>query len=211
MKKKNFGFVSALLLFPGLPSLLYALGNHPGRSTLKEALSILTLLAFCFMILQFFLARSNHSMLSDFKMGRIVKLHKIIGYIFTCVLLVHPFLLVIPRYFEAGVDPLDAFLTIVTTWETPGLVVGIIAWFFMVILGLTSLFRKRLSISYKVWRVFHGILAIAFIVLSTWHVIDLGRHTTLPLAIYIIFTATIGVLLLLKKYLSPSPLKAENR
>ena len=150
-------------------------------------------------------------MLSSFKMGNIVKIHKVIGYIFVSVLLIHPFLLVVPRYFEAGIDPLDAFLTIVTTWETPGVVMGILAWFLMVILGLTSLLRSRLPVGYKAWRILHGVLAIAFIVLSCWHVVDLGRHIAQPLATYLIITAVMGVLLLLKTYLLPSPLKAENK
>jgi len=89
--------------------------------------------------------------------------------------------------------------------------VGLFGWLIMLVLGLTSLFRKKLPMGYKTWRIFHGVLAIAFIALSTWHVVDLGRHTTQPLAMYIIFTAVLGVLLLLKTYLLPSPKKAETR
>lgn len=76
---------------------------------------------------------------------------------FLLVLLVHPFLIVVPRYYESGVDPTEAFFTITTTFNFVGIILGICAWFLMLILGATSLFRKTLllrqwpSINLKDW------------------------------------------------------------
>jgi len=121
--------------------------------------------------------------------------------------LVHPFFIVIPRFFEAGVEPVEAFITLITTYDSTGVVLGIIAWFLMLIIGLTSFFRKKLSLSYINWRLLHGILSIVFIIIASWHAIDLGRHIDLPISIFIILLAGVGVLLLLNTYL----LKPKNK
>jgi len=128
-----------------------------------------------------------------------MKVHKIIGYSCVTVLLMHPFFLVIPRLFESGIGPVDAFVTIITTYTSRGVVLGLIAWCLMLIFGITSLARKILPMKYKSWRVFHGILAIAFISVATWHTIVLGRHTDLAMSIFIILRAVGG-----QDYLLPS-------
>ncbi len=70
----------------------------------------------------------------------------------------------------------------------------------MLALGITSLARKKLPMKYKTWRVFHGILAMLFISIAAWHVIDLGRHSNLAMSILISMLTAGGILLLLKTY-----------
>lgn len=199
-KIRIYNRVAAILVFIGLPILFWALGDIPRRTNLKEAISIVTLVAFSLMLGQFFLARSNRNMLKGHKMSRVFKWHKVIGYIFVSVLLVHPFLIVVPRYFESGINPKDAFVTLITTFDSFGVIMGMIAWCLMLVIGLTSMFRNQLPMSYKTWRVFHGILSIAFITLATWHAINLGRHTDNAMSVFMIIMAVGGVLLLLKTY-----------
>ena len=197
---KTYNIILAIAVFIGLPILFWALGDFPQRSNLNEAISIITLLSFSLMIGQFFLARSNKQILKAHKMSMIVKYHKYIGYIFISILLVHPFLIVIPRYFEAGVEPIDAFITIITSFNSTGIIFGIIAWGCMLLLGLTSFFRNHLGLTYKTWRVFHGISSIIFIGVALLHVIDLGRHSDTLFSIFFISLSAIGILLLLKTY-----------
>ena len=192
-------FRQFLLAFTGLPLLIWAMGNFPERSLLKESLSVMTILAFCQMIGQFFWARTNRYAVENLKMSKVIKYHKIIGYTCLSVLLFHPVFLVVPKFFESGVAPVDAFITIITTLNQ-GVVLGIIAWCLMLILGITALSRKRLPMKYKTWRVFHGILAMLFISIAAWHVIDLGHHSSLAMSILIIILIAGGVLLLLKTY-----------
>jgi len=192
-------FKQTLLVFTGIPLLIWAMGNFPERSALKESLSIITILAFCQMIGQFFWTRMNRTAVKDFKMTLLIKYHKIIGYIFVILLLFHPLFLVIPRFFESGISPVDAFITLITTMNL-GVVLGIIAWCLMLVLGLTSFTREKLPMKYKTWRVFHGILAVLFIAVAAWHAINLGRHFNLPLSILISLLTTGGVLLLLQTY-----------
>jgi len=198
---KTYNHITALLIFVALPLVIWALGDVPRRSMLKEVLSLLTILSFSMMILQFFLSRGNGKILKDHRAGKVVKLHKIFGYVFVSILLLHPFLIVLPRYFEAGIKPGEAFTTTLTTWDSRGIILGLSAWSLMLLLGLSSIFRKQLGMKYTTWRVSHGILSILFIVLATWHATDLGRHTDLPMSVYMIALAGLGVIQLLRMYL----------
>lgn len=197
--------ISALLVFIALPLLLFNLGDAPTRSVLKDSISILTILAFSLMLQQFFLTRNYKSISEHYKLNQISKVHKYIGYFIVTVFLLHPFLLVAPRFFEAGVEPLDALITILTTFESLGVVLGLIAWGLMLLLGMTAIFRyklvQKLGIKYKVWRLYHGVLSIIFITIATWHAIDLGRHTDTLMAAFIIVLAVTGIVLLARQYL----------
>jgi predicted ferric reductase len=190
-------FRQTILAFAGMPLLIWAMGNLPARTMLKESLSVMTILAFCQMIGQFFWARTNRSAVSGLKMSMVLKYHKFIGYTFVTIMIFHPFYLVFPRFFESGVSPVDAFITIITTLNQ-GVVLGIIAWCLMLILGITAFARKKLPMKYKTWRVFHGILAMLFISTAAWHAIDLGRHSNLAMSIFISMLTAGGILLLLK-------------
>ena len=199
--KSNF-LKQSVLVFTGMPLIIWTMGNLPDRSLLKESLSVMTILAFCQMIGQFFWSRTNRYAVVNLKMSKVIKYHKIIGYTFAIALLFHPVLLVVPRFFESGVAPFDAFITIITTFTSQGVVLGIIAWCLMLKLIITSLARKKLPMKYTTWRVFHGIVAILFIFVAAWHVIDLGRHSSIAMSIFITLLTTGGVLLTGKRYIS---------
>jgi predicted ferric reductase len=207
-KIKIYNRIAAVLVFIGLPLLFWVLADVPRRSNLKEAISILTLLSFSLMLGQFYLARSNRNVLKEHKMSKVIKWHKVIGYTFVSILLLHPFLIVVPRYFESGVEPKEAFITMLTTFDSLGVVLGMVAWCLMLLIGLTSIFRNQLPLSYKTWRVFHGILSITFITLATWHALVLGRHTDKAMSVFMMVMAAGGVFLLLKNYFSTNPQKA---
>ncbi len=200
MKPNNIILVVSVLI--GFPLLFWAVGYFPRRTILKEIISILTLISLSMLIGQFFLSRGNCKRLNLPRMWKVVKFHKIFGYIFIGFLLLHPFLIVVPRYFESGVEPLEAFTTLLTTFNSTGVILGIIAWLLMLIIGITSVFRNRLPMTYISWRLLHGIFSIIFIIVASWHAINLGRHTNVPMSIFILIIATSGIALLLKTYFS---------
>ena len=207
-KIKIYNRIGAIVVFIGLPILFWSLSEVPRQSVLREVISIITLLAFSFMLLQFYLSRINRPMLKEYNMGKVLKWHKTLGYIFVVVLLIHPFLVILPRYFESGINPGDAFMTMITTFSSPGIIMGMIAWGLMFLIGLTSLIRKILPLSYKTWRLIHGILAIAFIITATLHVLKLGRHIDKSLSVFIIILAAGGVFLLIRTYILSNSKKA---
>lgn len=197
--QNNF-FRQFLLAYTGIPLLLiWTMGNFPERSLLKESLSVITILSFYQLIGQFFWARTNRFALRSLTIGNVLKYHNFTGYTFVAVLFFHPLYVVMPRLFEAGVSPVDAFITMITTMNT-GIILGIIAWCMMLLLGITSFLRKKLPMNYKSWRMLHGILAILFMSTAVWHAVDLGRHSNLSMSILLSVLTLGGILLLLKTY-----------
>ncbi len=206
---KTYHIIVAVFIFIILPVGLFEFGDFPSRSNLKEAISLVTILAFSLMLSQFFLARSNYDFVKFFKFSRVLSVHKLTGYSVVVFFLIHPFLIVLPRFFEAGVSPLDAFIQILTTFESLGVILGQISWGLIFLLGLTSIFRNKLfkgklKIKYKTWKIFHGLLSILFIVIASWHAIELGRHTDRVISTFIILLAITGSGLLVKQYTSSS-------
>ncbi len=204
LSAKTVAIVIGCAVFIGLPLLFYGLGDVPRRSLLKEVLSVLTLLAFSLMLGQFYLARSNEVVLELFKPPEIQKVHKFIAYGAVIIILLHPALIVLPRFFEAGIKPWDAFVTMVTTFDSAGVLLGLVGWALLLVVLLTSMFRmrliKRFGIKYRTWRYVHGGLTVTFVVIGIWHSIDLGRHTDVAMAIYMITLAAIGTLMLGQLY-----------
>lgn len=192
--------IPAASLFIGLPLLFWGLGDFPRRSIFKELLSLLTILAFCFMLAQFYFTRHNRYFGKGREFAMVVKIHRYIGYIFIAVLVLHPFFIVLPRFFEAGVEPWDAFVTLITEFDSLGVVLGLTAYGIMVVLFLTTFFRNKFHLQYRLGRMFHGYLSVLFIVAAAWHVINIGRHTSRPFAIYIVLMAVSGIIHLFLTY-----------
>ena len=200
-KIRKYNRIAAGMVFIAFPVLFYVLGDFPRRTVLKETISIITLIAFFMMLFQFYLSRANGKVLKEHKMSKVVKWHKVLGYVFVSILLVHPFLIVLSRYFESGVEPLEAFTTIITTFGSKGVVLGLSAWVLMFIIGLTSLLRNNLGLSYKAWRITHGILSIVFIAIASLHVVEQGRHINQPMQWLIAVLSIGGITLLIQTYL----------
>lgn len=196
--------VAALAVFAGLPLMFYALGYAPRRTLLKEAISIVTLLAFAAMLGQFLMARSNTWLLGVFKPPQIQKAHKYIAYTAVAVILAHPALIVLPRALEGGIRPRDAFVLMITEIDSLGILLGLVAWGLLLALVLMAWFRKpvikRLSTHYRGWRHVHGGLAVSLTGLALWHSIELGRHTDAPMSALFVTLAVIGFGLLARLY-----------
>ncbi len=193
-------FRQSLVIFAGIPLLIWAQDDLPVRSLFKESLTVLTILAFSQMLGMFFWSGINPNAVKEMKMNQVVKFHKIIGYTAVATLLVHPVFLVLPRFFESGVSPVDAFVTIITTFNQ-GIILGIVSWCLILIIGITCLTRKRLPVRYTTWRNLHGMLAVVFVSIVPWHVLGLGRHSSLAMSIFIILSAAGGILLFGKRYI----------
>lgn len=206
---KFYVILAAICIFVGLPLLLYATGETPRRTTLKDGLSILTLLATTLMFSQYFLARSNISMLSLFKMPAVQKVHKYIAYSAIVIMIFHPFFIVLPRFFEAGVKPWDAFWIMVLKFDSLGIFLGLFAWVAMITLGFTAYFRmklmKKFKNKYRGWRGFHAIVAVSFTIAATWHAIELGRHTDVAMSAFFIVIVGFGLLMLARVYVPEKP------
>ena len=212
---KSATLLAAIAIFIGFPLMFYALGDAPRRTLLKEGISLVTLLAFTAMLGQFFLARSNTWLLSVFKPPQIQKVHKYIAYTAVGIILLHPALIVLPRYLEGGIRPWDAFVTMITDLGNLGVLLGLIAWVLLLILSVSAFLRKpiikRLSTHYRGWRYFHGGLAVSFTALALWHAIALGRHTDIAMSVFLVTLAAFGFALLARMYWGAAPNKPVHK
>ncbi len=197
-RKQNFP-LRTLLVLTGIGLLVWSIGSSPERSQLMASLSMLTLLSFLLLIGQYFSSRTGNINADALTMCRLPKFHNNIGYASIMILLFHPLYLVIPKFFEKGVAPGEAFFTILTTFSSRGVVLGVISWELMLILLVTALFRKRIPVKYTTWRTAHSILAMLFIVTASCHVIDMGRHINYVMETFIIILAGSCLLFQLKR------------
>lgn len=193
--------VAATLVLILPPMALLTLGDYPRRSLLKETLSMLTLAAFFLMLGQFLLIRGARFVTEGVRFSSILSLHKLIGYSVVSLLLAHPFLIVLPRAFEGGVSPAEALVKILTTVDSPGIVLGMISWVLMLVIGATSLLRERLGLDYRTWKLVHALLSVLLVVTASWHAIDLGRHTDTAISLLMVTLACAAILVLIHQYL----------
>ena len=202
---KNEGYIKNLvplmIAFIGVPVLLYTLGDFPRRNYLMETLSITTILGFTILMSQFFLSRINKKLVKDIRMVNVLKIHKFIGYLFISILLFHPFFIIVPKFFDNGVTPSEAFLKLINTFSGLGVILGLIAYSCVLILMITAFFRFKLHLKYSTWRSLHGVLTLLFVITATWHVIDIGRHSNTSFLVYYVLIVATGVYALLRTYL----------
>ena len=192
----------SLFIFVIIPLFILSLQTLPPRTLLKESTSVLVIVGFFFLIGQIYLNRSNKVFIKIYKMVKIIKLHKIIGYLVIAIFFIHPFLIVLPRFFEAGVDPIYAFWLMITDFKSLGIIFGLIAWCVMIALLLTSFYKDKLNMTYSKWRLLHIVLSVVFISTVLWHVIDLGRHMNEIMILFIFLLVCIAVYQLRKLYFS---------
>lgn len=192
----------SLFIFVIIPLFILSLQTLPPRTLLKESTSVLVIVGFFFLLGQFYLNRSNKVFIKIYKMVKIIKLHKIIGYLVIAIFFIHPFLIVLPRFFEAGVDPIYAFWLMITDFKSLGIIFGLIAWCVMIALLLTSFYKDKLNMTYSKWRLLHIVLSVVFISTALWHVIDLGRHMNEIMILFIFLLVCIAVYQLRKLYFS---------
>lgn len=211
MKTKSYiiKFSALIIIFIAVPLFLYFSGNFPSRSTLMETLSIVTILAFSLLLSQFFTSRLNYKLMKQIRMVNVLVIHKFIGYVFISVILLHPFFIIIPKFFDNGVTPTDAFVRLITTYNTTGIIFGLIAYGIMLILMITAFFRFKMHLHYRTWRSLHGYLTLLFVIAATWHVIDMGRHSNSSFTLYYLLVVAVGIYYVLRKYLFKKTAKNE--
>jgi len=194
-------FSALIFTFIAVPLFLYFSGNFERRNTLMETLSVVTILAFSLLLSQFFTSRLNYKLMKQIRMVNVVAIHRFIGYVFISVILLHPFFIIVPKFFDDGVTPSDAFIRLIATYNTTGIIFGLIAYAILLILMVTAFFRFKMHLHYRTWRGLHGYLTLLFVIASTWHVIDMGRHSNSSFTLFYLLVVATGIYYVLRKYL----------
>lgn len=161
-----------LLFFAGAPVYLAEIQDVPTRFAFQHAVLLTSLAAFGLMLGLFWLSRLMPKDTVKMKYAATMRWHKYIGYVAGLFMLVHPVLMIVRRFKAVESNPVDNLILMI---KSPLLLTGVIAWCLLVAFIVIAFFRK--SMPAKIFRYVHGVMAIGFVGLSTWHVVSVGRHS----------------------------------
>lgn len=99
--------------------------------------------------------------------------HKKVGQWIGLAFLLHPVVIVAPRFFLTYGDGMTSVISVITA---PQMLTGIIAWVLMIVWVLMSIFKERLPMKYETWRFTHMVGFIGIAILATLHVTTVGQH-----------------------------------
>lgn len=182
-------------------ALAYAQGKPP-RPIWDELSSGLALTAFSILLVEFLLSGRFHSISKRIGMDVTMRFHQLLARTATVFVLVHPFLYTTPT----GIPRPDDITGLGHLGLAgPSIVSGLIAWFLLMMLVATAIFRNQIGSTYEAWRASHAFGAILITVLSAHHAFSAGRYsgdTTLHL-FWLVLLAAAGSTILLVYLVRP--------
>ncbi|PSB12773.1 oxidoreductase [filamentous cyanobacterium CCP2] len=123
------------------------------------------------MALQFALTARINRIEASYGIDIILQFHRYISLVAFGLILIHPILLFINQP-----ETLQLLNVFEAPWRAQAAVAGTIA---LIVLVITSVFRKQLKIPYEPWRTLHGLLAMSAIVLGLAHAIGVSYYLSL--------------------------------
>lgn len=143
------------------------------RGWYEELVQLLSIVGLSMMLLQFFLTARVDAVASQAGVDNTMRLHTKMGEIVGYLVLLHPFLIVAPRFFVAPSFALGDVWDLFTSPETA---TGMYAWCLMLVWVLMAVFKDKTGLSYESWRYTHSAGFVAIIILATHHAMTIGRH-----------------------------------
>lgn len=198
------GGLSPGLLFAGcaalclLPLLLAAAQGEPWRNAFRELSSGLVMVGYVMTLLQFLLSGRFEWLSGRTGIDRTMRFHQVAARLILVLIVLHPLLYAAPRLVP---DPGDAVAALQRMFAAPSLRSGVIAWWLMILLVALAVFRDRLPVRYELWRLSHGLMALAIALLGTHHTLRVGTYAADRwLAAFWIAATALAVLALLHVY-----------
>lgn len=157
-----------------VPYLLSQFIHLTPKGWYQEILSFLWILGMTALFVQFALGGriSKGKLFSkiDWSMSKHKKVGKLLGTLF----LLHPFIIIAPRFLVSWEDGVTSAISMVTS---PSLLTGLIAWGVLIVFVLLSVYKRSIPLRYEAWRFLHLIAFSAMAILATLHVTSIGRHS----------------------------------
>ncbi len=160
----------ALTLLPYLWSLAQGLEV---RGPYQLVLTMLNIAMFAALLAQYPLSGRLAAVTRIAGVDNGMHLHRKAGEIVGLFFLLHPLLIVAPRFLIAPQKALADVWSSITTGEVS---TGVFAWSIMTVFVLMSMYREKLKLGYEAWRVSHGVALVAVAILGTDHAVSVGRH-----------------------------------
>ncbi len=166
-------WIAVYLLLTAAPLLILLLGPMPpGREFWRELSVALGFAGLAMMALQFALTARFQVVKAPYGSDVVYHFHRQISLVAFVLILAHPILL-----FVNSPDTLQLLNLFTAPWRARAGVVAIVA---LILIIVSSMWRKRLKIEYTRWRISHGILATAAVALAMAHIVLAGHYVNTP-------------------------------
>jgi predicted ferric reductase len=157
-------WIAVYLVVALAPLVIAATASPPPARSFWIDLSVaLGFVGLSMMGLQFLLIARVKVVAAPFGQDALVAFHRQMSFVATAFVLAHPVILFVA---EAG-----TYLRLLAFWSAPWRArFALIATVALLVLMAMSIWRKRLSISYELWQVTHGVLAVVIIGFALAHI-----------------------------------------
>jgi predicted ferric reductase len=144
----------------------------PGRSFWRELSVALGFVGLAMMGMQFFLTARVRAVTRPYGIDVVYHFHRQISLIAFVLVLAHPVILLI--------ESPETWILLNPLTAPVRATAGVISLLLLAILIVLSVWRLRLRVNYEVWRLSHGILATAVVLLAVGHVVGVGYYVNEP-------------------------------
>jgi predicted ferric reductase len=195
------GLYVVMALFPLL--LLLSAPAPWGGGVGMELASALGFLALSIMAMQFLLTARFQWVAPPFGTDLVYAFHRYITWAAVAFALLHPLAL-----FGSSAA---AAIGYVLPWNAPWeIAAGVVATYALLAISFTSQLRKKLKLAYERWRWAHGALAVAAVLLGTWHAVAAGRLLSRPVVRWLWLLWTLSWVALIIRVRIAKPLKLKK-
>jgi len=193
-----FGLYLFLVLLP----LGAAIASAPARTAPPFILGIAIGAGFVglsLMALEFALVSRVTPAAGAFGEDSLQLFHNLMGMVALGLILAHPILLIIYGY------PANCWLNPLASCANTATITAALALYGLILLIVTSIWRKQLRIRYEVWYVIHGLFALFVVVAALFHIFILGRYTSTPLmkTVWMVYAVLVVYLIAWHRVIKP--------
>ncbi len=165
-------WIGVYLIITLLPLLVLLFYSPPeGRGFWNEFSVALGFIGLAMMALQFALTARIHCVEASYGVDIILQFHRYISIVAFGLILIHPLIL-----FVIEPETLQLLNILEAPWRAKFAVASTTA---LILLVVTSIWRKPLKIPYEPWHILHGILAIVIVASGLAHAIGVGYYLSL--------------------------------
>ena len=161
------------LLVVAAPLFFMLVGDPPpGRGWWMDLSLALGFIGLAMMGLQFAVTARFHPVDAPYGLDAVLQFHRQITFVALVFILAHPVILFVERPARMSMlNPLEA------SWMVRW---GLVSVLLLVVLVVTSVWRRQLRLGYEVWRVSHGLLAIVVVATALIHIDMSGYYVSGP-------------------------------
>jgi predicted ferric reductase len=144
----------------------------PGRGWLVDTSVALGFVGLAMLGLQFAITARANAVDASYGLDVVLQFHRQISFVAMAFVLAHPILL-----FVDDPDRLGLLNVIDAPWRAR---FGVLSVVLLLAIVATSLWRRQLRLSYELWRVLHGVLALGIVLTALLHIELVGYYVSGP-------------------------------